>query len=235
MVAEDAARGSERVVTGPEHVDRVRERYDRWARVYDWFARATAGVGGVRDACVDALDVDEGDTVVEFGCGPGPNLPALREAVGPSGHVVGVDLTGRMLDRAQVLIARRGWRNVSLVRGDAATPAVADADAVLSTFVTSLFPDPAAVVGEWCELADRVVVAGFAPRGNRAANAALWAFTRLSTSLFDATGEDPLGQLDRRTAAARHELDARMDRVEGGTFAFGTIVVSAGYRETAVR
>jgi len=222
-------------VTDPEHRDRVRVSYGRWARFYDWFARATAGVGGVRDACVEALELNRGDTVVEFGCGPGPNLPALREAVGPSGHVVGVDITGRMLDRARALVARRGWRNVSLVQGDAATPPVADADAVLSTFVTSLFPDPEAVVGEWCELADSVVLASFAPRGNRAANAALWAFTRLSTSLFDATGEDALGQLDRRTTAARRGLETRMDRVAGGTFVFGTVVVSAGYRDPPVR
>jgi len=218
-------------MTDPAHVDRIRADYSRWAPFYDWFARATTGVGGVRRACVDALDLDAGDTVVEFGCGPGPNLPALREEVGPSGHVVGVDVTDRMLDRARVLVARRGWENVSLVQGDATTPPVDSADAVLSTFVTSLFPDPEAVVREWCDIADRVVVASFAPRGNRAANAALWGFTRLSTELFDASGEDALAQLDRRTAAARSGLDAAMETVESETYVFGTITVAAGRRE----
>ncbi|KPN30108.1 protein-L-isoaspartate O-methyltransferase [Halolamina pelagica] len=170
------------------HRRRIRDSYRRWARLYDWFARATTGVGGVRAACVDALELDPGDTVVEFGCGPGPNLPALREAVGPSGHVVGVDVTDRMLDRAQALVARRGWENVSLVQADAATPPIAATDAVLATFVTSLFPDPESVVHEWCDIADSVALATFAPRGNRAANAALWGFTRLSTELFDAAG-----------------------------------------------
>jgi SAM-dependent methyltransferase len=214
----------------PDHVDRIRADYGRWARFYDWFARATTGVGGVRAACIDALDLDDGDTVVEFGCGPGPNLPALREAVGPSGHVVGVDVTRRMLDRARALVTRRGWENVSLVQADAATPPVAEADGVLSTFVTSLFPDPEAVVGKWCDLAETVVVASFAPRGSRPANAALWAFTRVSTELFDADGTDALAQLDHRTAAARSALEASMDRVGSGTYVFGTVVVSAGYR-----
>ena len=213
------------------HRRRIRDSYRRWARLYDWFARATTAVGGVRAACVDALELDPGDTVVEFGCGPGPNLPALREAVGASGHVVGVDVTDRMLDRAQALVARRGWENVSLVQADAATPPIAAADAVLATFVTSLFPDPESVVHEWCDIADSVALATFAPRGNRAANAALWGFTRLSTELFDAAGGDALAQLDRRTAAARSGLDAAMGTVESGRFVFGTITVAAGHRE----
>ncbi|WP_049979329.1 class I SAM-dependent methyltransferase [Halolamina rubra] len=217
-------------MSDPAHRRRIRESYRRWARLYDWFARATTDVGGVRAACVDALELDPGDTVVEFGCGPGPNLPALREAVGPSGRVVGVDVTDRMLDRARRLVARRGWANVSLVQADAATPPIESADAVLSTFVTSLFPDPEVVVREWCGLADTVVLASFAPRGNRLANATLWAFTRLSTELFDASGTDALAQLDRRTAAARSGLEASMKQVESETYVFGTITVSAGYR-----
>jgi len=80
---------------------RIQRAYAVRARVYDWFARATASVGGVRAGCVRALDLDPGDTVVEFGCGPGVNVPALREAVGPTGHVVVVDITGAMLDRAR--------------------------------------------------------------------------------------------------------------------------------------
>ena len=217
-------------MTHPDHVGRIRADYGRWARFYDWFARATAGVGGVRAACIDALDLDRGDTVVEFGCGPGPNLPALRKAVGPSGHVVGVDVTRRMLDRARALVARRGWENVSLVQGDAATPPVGGADAVLSTFVTSLFPDPEAVVRGWCGLADRVAIASFAPRGSRPANAALWVFTRVSTELFDADGVDALAQLDHRTTAAHRALAESMDAFGSETYVFGTVTVAAGWR-----
>ncbi|MFW5939159.1 MAG: class I SAM-dependent methyltransferase [Halolamina sp.] len=214
----------------PPRLHRVRASYRRWARLYDWFARATTGVGGVRAGSVDALDLAPGDTVVEFGCGPGPNLAALRERVGPSGQVVGVDLTRRMLDRAQARVTRRGWENVSLVQGDANTPPIAAADAILATFVTSLFPDPSSVVGEWCDIADRVVVATFAPRGNRFANLALGAFARLTAAMFDAGGTDALAQLDRRTAAAHRGLAASMDSVAVESYLFGTITVAAGYR-----
>jgi len=208
---------------------RIRRGYAAWARVYDWFARATASVGGVRAGCVRALDLAPGDTVVEFGCGPGVNVPALREAVGPTGRVVGVDLTGAMLDRARGLAERREWENVEFVRGDAIDPPVRSADAVLATFVTSLFPDPYAVVSGWCDLADSVVVAAFAPRGSRPANAALAGFARLNGRLFDAAGGDPLGRLDARTAAARRAIADNAGTVTGERYLFGTITVCAGH------
>ncbi len=217
---------------GPEsdRANRVRRSYAAWARVYDWFARATASVGGVRAGCVDALGLEAGDTVVEFGCGSGANLPALREAVGPEGRVVGVDLTPAMLDRASGLVERRGWENVSLVCGDATDPPVRSVDGVLATFVTSLFPDPYAVVSEWCELASDVVVAGFAPGSNRAANAGLWAFARLNGRLFDAGSRDPLDRLAERTAASCRALEDRLSAVERERRLFGTISVCAGHR-----
>ncbi len=214
-----------------EQVRRVQESYGRWARLYDWFARATAGLGGVRAGCLSALDIGPGDTIIEFGCGPGVNLPALRDRVGPSGEIVAVDITRPMLERARALVVRRGWQNVSFVQADATTPPVVSADAVLATFVTSLFPDPYAVVRGWSEIADRVVLANFAPRGNWAANAALWAFTQLSPPLFDMSARDSLDQLDRRTAASRRALEDCMETVETTRYVFGTVSVNAGHRE----
>ena len=215
---------------GAANARAVQASYGAYARVYDWFARATASVGGVRAGCVEALDLDRGDTVVEFGCGPGVNLPVLREAVGPEGRVVGVDITGRMLRRARALVERRGWENVELVRGDAVAPPVREADGVLATFVTSLFDDPYAVVSRWCDLADSVVVTNFAPGENRVANAALWAFARGSARLFDASGGDVLGQLRERTDLSREALADHTDEVRRESYVFGTISLAAGRR-----
>ena len=75
-----------------------------------------------------------------------------------------------------------------------------------------------------------VVVANFVPRGNRAANAALWGFTRLNARLFDAAGGDALAQLSARTAASRGALADRMDTVETTRHVFGTIEINAGTR-----
>jgi len=221
----------DRLPFDPNSVRRIRREYGAWAPVYDLFARATASVGGVRAGCVAALDLDPGDTVVDFGCGPGVNFPALREAVGPQGRVVGVDVTRPMLERARRLVARRGWENISIVHGDATTPPISRADGVLATFVTSLFSDPEAVVCRWCELADSVVVANFAPYGGRVANAALRAFARANARLFDFEVGDPLRQLADRTEASRRALADCQETVVAEDYVFGTIRLHAGYSQ----
>lgn len=208
---------------------RIQREYGEWAPIYDWFADTTASVGGVRTGCAAALDLDPGDTVVEFGCGPGVNFPALRSAVGPEGRVVGVDVTGPMLDRARRRVDRQGWENVSLVQGDATRPPISKVDGVLATFVTSLFSDPYAVVSRWCDLADHVVLANFAPHGGALANAALNGFARLNARLFDFESNDPLGTLERRTAESRRALEDCLDVVVSDDYVLGTIRVHAGH------
>ncbi|MFE6974139.1 class I SAM-dependent methyltransferase [Streptomyces sp. NPDC057682] len=51
-------------------------------------------------AAVSSLGLRPGDAVLDAGCGTGRALPALREAVGPEGTVLGADLTPAMLEAA---------------------------------------------------------------------------------------------------------------------------------------
>jgi SAM-dependent methyltransferase len=51
-------------------------------------------------AAVGQTDIPIGGTVIDVGCGTGRALPALRKAVGPSGTVIGVDITEQMLSTA---------------------------------------------------------------------------------------------------------------------------------------
>ncbi|MFE5107733.1 class I SAM-dependent methyltransferase [Streptomyces sp. NPDC056663] len=51
-------------------------------------------------AAVEALGLRPGDAVLDAGCGTGRALPALRDAVGPQGTVLGADLTRAMLQAA---------------------------------------------------------------------------------------------------------------------------------------
>lgn len=48
------------------------------------------------------------------------NFPLLHEAVGPTGRIVGVDLTDAMLQHAQARVTKAGWTNVELVQRDLA-------------------------------------------------------------------------------------------------------------------
>ncbi|MFI1483980.1 class I SAM-dependent methyltransferase [Streptomyces sp. NPDC020747] len=69
------------------------------ARAADWDARFPDD-GPVYAAAVAELGLREGDRVLDAGCGTGRALPPLRDAVGPSGVVLGADLTRAMLEAA---------------------------------------------------------------------------------------------------------------------------------------
>jgi SAM-dependent methyltransferase len=56
--------------------------------------------GGVDDA-VAALDLADGDRVLDLGCGPGADLAALATRVGPSGGAVGIDRAAAMTRAAR--------------------------------------------------------------------------------------------------------------------------------------
>jgi ubiquinone/menaquinone biosynthesis C-methylase UbiE len=52
-------------------------------------------------AAVQALGLPSGSTGLDAGCGIGPHIPLLADAVGPGGHVTGLDLRPEFLARAE--------------------------------------------------------------------------------------------------------------------------------------
>lgn len=129
--------------------EEVRRLYRRTASFYDaalWMYRRT-GADRHRKLAVAALCLRPGDTAVDLGCGTGANLPMLREAVGPSGRVIGVDLTDAMLERARRRIERAGWENVDLVEADLAEYTIPTGVAgALATFALEMVPEYDVVV-----------------------------------------------------------------------------------------
>ncbi|MGN9821199.1 class I SAM-dependent methyltransferase [Streptomyces sp. SD11] len=80
---------------------------DDHTHVQEFFSARAAGWderfpddGPAYTAAVSELGLREGDHVLDAGCGTGRALPALRDAVGPSGAVLGADLTPAMLEAA---------------------------------------------------------------------------------------------------------------------------------------
>ncbi|MFI2204834.1 class I SAM-dependent methyltransferase [Streptomyces sp. NPDC020192] len=69
------------------------------ARAADWDSRFPDD-GPAYAAAVAELGLRPGDRVLDAGCGTGRALPPLRAAVGPSGVVLGADLTPEMLEAA---------------------------------------------------------------------------------------------------------------------------------------
>lgn len=133
-------------VLGP---DAVRRLYDRLAPVYDQAATAYGLVGGgrYRRRAVEALRLAPGDTAVDLCCGTGANLPLLVEAVGPTGRIVGVDLSLGMLAQARQRVEAEGWENVDLVEADVRAFAFPEpVHGVLSTFGIEMVPEHADVI-----------------------------------------------------------------------------------------
>ncbi|MFC5803210.1 class I SAM-dependent methyltransferase [Streptomyces formicae] len=111
------------------------------ARAADWDARFPDD-GPAYAAGVAALGLRPGDAALDAGCGTGRALPALREAVGPAGTVVGADLTLEMLTAA----ARAGRdRAGALLLADVARlPLRSGAlDAVFAAGLIAHLPQPA--------------------------------------------------------------------------------------------
>lgn len=130
----------------PLSKDQLRHLYGKRAALYDVTANLYYLIGfrevRYRRRAVSALALGPGDTVVEIGCGTGLNFPYLRESIGESGRIIGVDLTGAMLERARQRIHRHGWGNVELVQADAAQYEFpAGIQGVLSTFALTLVPE----------------------------------------------------------------------------------------------
>jgi SAM-dependent methyltransferase len=85
-----------------------------------------------------------GSTVIDVGCGCGATTVELARAVGPSGHVIGMDLSAPMLARAEERL--REFRNATCLLGDAAEIPLRDvrAELIVSRFGVMFFGDPVA-------------------------------------------------------------------------------------------
>jgi arsenite methyltransferase len=97
-----------------------------------------------------AADVQAGETVLDLGSGAGFDAFLAARAIGPTGRVIGVDMTDEMLARARANAERSGITNVEFRKGHIEDLPVENdsVDVVLSNCVINLVPDKAAVYRE---------------------------------------------------------------------------------------
>ncbi|MFI0221591.1 class I SAM-dependent methyltransferase [Streptomyces lydicus] len=142
-------------MTDHHHAHRPYEVREFFAvRAADWDAKFPDD-GPAYAAGVAELGLQDGDRVLDAGCGTGRALPALRGSVGTRGTVLGADLTPEMLQAA--VRAGRGTHAALLLADVTRLPLPGAAlDAV---FAAGLLSHLAAPTGGLAELA-RVVRPG---------------------------------------------------------------------------
>lgn len=137
--------------TGRNHADLMDGVY-RWQRhVYD-LTRKYYLLG--RDRMIDRLDVPQGGSVLELGCGTGRNI-ALAARRNPHAHWFGLDISAEMLATARITLVRNGLADrARLAQGDA-TDFDAEVlfgrpgfDRVFISYALSMIPDWQACVAQ---------------------------------------------------------------------------------------
>lgn len=91
-----------------------------------------------------------GETALDLGSGAGFDAILAAQQVGPSGRVIGVDMTPSMLDKARANVAALGLGQVEFRPGYIEALPVADGamDVVISNGVINLSPDKEAALAE---------------------------------------------------------------------------------------
>jgi SAM-dependent methyltransferase len=103
-----------------------------------------AQLGPIAEVAMQLVDVRPGERVLDVGCGCGGTTLELARRVGESGEVVGVDLSGPMLELARERAA--GTPGVEFRQADAQTADLGEQrfDLIFSRFGVMFFADPVA-------------------------------------------------------------------------------------------
>jgi|WetSurMetagenome_2_1015567.scaffolds.fasta_scaffold188492_1 arsenite methyltransferase len=99
---------------------------------------------------VALASLEEGETVLDMGAGAGFDCFLASSRVGPTGMVIGVDITSEMVDKARANSRKSGYINIDFRQGDLENMPVADnyVDVVISNCVINLVPNKRMVFRE---------------------------------------------------------------------------------------
>jgi arsenite methyltransferase len=94
--------------------------------------------------------IEPGSVVLDLGCGAGTDLLIAAQMTGPTGRVIGVDMTPSMLERARASARQMGIDHLELHESliEALPLEDASVDVVISNGVIDLVPDKDAVFDE---------------------------------------------------------------------------------------
>jgi ubiquinone/menaquinone biosynthesis C-methylase UbiE len=179
-----------------------------WADEYEVIDRLFAGLTRV---ALDHAAPKLGERVIDIGCGSGTTVLELAARVGPTGYVLGADVSKPSVEKARERIAAAGVQQAEITLCDVSThtfPANSF-DLVFSRFGVMFFTDPVAAfanIHKAMKSDGRLAVAVFrTPQENKWATAALAAVRHLLPPITPPGPEDP-GQFSWADAARVHRI-----------------------------
>ncbi len=119
----------------------------------DLLATLPEGESTISYGCGDPItlaSLQPGQTVLDLGSGAGLDCFFAAKKVGETGHVIGVDMTPEMIERAQSSAKRLNLSNVEFRQGylEALPVEAGTVDVIISNCVINLSPDKAKVFTE---------------------------------------------------------------------------------------
>jgi SAM-dependent methyltransferase len=128
------------IATSPARL-KAAATYDAAADHFDAPALAFWDRHGRRTVAL--LGARAGDRVLDVGCGTGASAIPAAVAVGPNGHVTGIDVAENMLARARAKAAAQGLNNTTFRLADMSASGLPDAsfNSVISVFSVFFVPD----------------------------------------------------------------------------------------------
>ena len=107
------------------------------------------------EALLDRVGIAAGSSAIDLGCGPEGILDLLAGRAGPAGRVTGLDFNPASVAQARRFAAKRGYRNVQVVQGDARGTGLPSGsfDLVHTRTLLVNASDPEAVLTEMVRLA----------------------------------------------------------------------------------
>ncbi len=155
----------------------------------------------LRRKAVQLLQLQPGDRVLDAGCGPGGSFPYLVDAVGPTGEVVGLEISPEVAINARRRIEKNRWRNVLVIEGDARTVELQGKfDGVLMFAAADVYACPQSLANVFPSLKNDACVVAFGAklshhRSGKVLNPLLRLLWKLSFSSTPAVNYEPWGPL----------------------------------------
>ena len=195
---------------------------------------------------IELASLPIGSRVLDVCCGAGASALPAAEAVGPTGNVVGVDLSKQLLELARTKAIQRRLNNVEFEVVDMLSMRfpVASFDAVVCVFGIFFVPDMARAVSElWSRvrLGGKLVVTTWGPNFCEPANDAFWSSIKnVRPDLYKGFNpwdriNDPAGLrkiLDEAGVASPKIIAENRPHPIKSTEDWWAIVLGSGYRGT---